>query len=205
MHTWGHSDLCWLSVLVGFDNVGRSQEASFACARCGGISQGIDFPKGRCRACSKSRPKKFSFTFRKPAFQKSLQLLEFQAQLFKKPTKQGTSRSLDIYSGICLKGVKLFKTIPRKSSAEIVAPITCLPFQQSAFLKRKLMDTCRAADGLHNAPSYSSDCLHHLFLAINVLQTSCNTVVSCLMPALSMLLHLVESCLQETCMKNLRA
>lgn len=64
------------------------------------------------------------------------------------------------------------------------------------------MDTCLAADQVHNTPRYSQDCLYHLFLAINVLQTSRNTVVSCLMPALSMLLHLVENCLQETRMKN---
>lgn len=97
------------------------------------------FTKGGYRACSKNRLKKFSFALRKPALEITT-AAEILGPAIEKATKQGTSLSLDMFSCICLKGIKLFKTIPIKSSAKIVVAITCLPFQWNAFLKQKLME-----------------------------------------------------------------
>lgn len=127
------------SVLVGFDSGGRFQKASLACAWHGGISQGTVLLRVGIEHVPKTGWKKFSFAFRKPALEITT-TAEILGPAIEKATKQGTSHSLDMFSCICLKGIKLFKTIPIKSSAKIVVAITCLPFQWNAFLKQKLME-----------------------------------------------------------------
>lgn len=90
---------------------------------------------------------KFSFTFRKPALEITT-AAEILGPAIQKALKQDVSRTLDAFSHIFLKGIKLFKTIPIKNSAKIAVAILCLPFQQSAALKQNLLDAnpcCRGA------------------------------------------------------------